>query len=83
MTWYDLVGWIGAFLVVGAYLLVSTKKLTGTSRTYQFLNLLGAIGVGINAFYQMAWPSFGIQVVWAGIALLALFSLRYQVESKN
>ncbi len=67
-----IVGWVGAFLVVLAYLLVSSKKVQGDSRAYQFMNLAGAVGVGINALYQAAWPSFAIQIVWGMIALVAL-----------
>lgn len=68
----QFVGWIGAFLVVLAYFLVSSKKVQGHSRVYQFMNFFGAIGVGINAFYQEAWPSFAIQIVWGIIAIFAL-----------
>lgn len=68
----QIVGWIGAFLVVLAYFLVSYKKVQGDSRIYQLMNLVGAIGVGINASYQEAWPSFAIQIVWGIIAILAL-----------
>lgn len=68
----QVVGWIGAFLVVLAYLLVSYKKVQGDSRIYQLMNLVGAIGVGINASYQEAWPSFAVQIVWGIIAIVAL-----------
>jgi hypothetical protein len=68
----QIVGWIGAFLVVLAYFLVSYKKVQGDSGVYQLMNLVGAIGVGINAFYQEAWPSFAIQIVWGIIAIVAL-----------
>ncbi len=39
----DIAGWAGAVIVLIAYTLVSTKKLTGTSFTYQFLNVIGAL----------------------------------------
>jgi hypothetical protein len=74
----QIVGWVGAFLVVLAYFLVSYKKVQGDSRIYQWMNLIGAIGVGINASYQEAWPSFAIQIVWGIIAIIALIkSLKY------
>ena len=68
----QIVGWIGAFLVVLAYFLVSYKKVQGDSMVYQLMNLVGAIGVGINTSYQEAWPSFAIQIVWGIIAIVAL-----------
>lgn len=69
----DIAGWIGAFLVIAAYFLVSTKKLPPQSRTYQLMNLFGAIGVGINVLTQKAYPSVAIQVVWAMIAIYGLY----------
>lgn len=66
------VGWIGTCLIVLAYFLVSTKKVSGDSRLYQALNLFGAIGVGVNVFHQQAWPALALQVVWGIIAIIAL-----------
>ena len=69
----DIVGWIGAFLVVAAYFLVSSKKLSPQSRTYQLMNLVGALGVGINVFVQGAYPAVAIQIAWALVAIFGLY----------
>jgi len=69
----NVIGWIGAGLLIGAYFLVSTKKLPPTSVTYQLMNLLGAFGVGVNVFAQAAYPSVALQSVWAGIAIYGLY----------
>lgn len=69
----EIVGWIGAVLVIGAYFLVSTKKLSPTSNTYQLMNLLGALGVGANVLVQKAYPSLAIQIVWGLIAIFGLY----------
>jgi len=71
-TFAQILGWVGACLVVAAYILVSSGKVRGGSKMYQSMNLIGAMGVGINAFYQQAWPSLAIQVVWGVVALLTL-----------
>lgn len=70
------IGWIGTFLVVLAYLLVSCKKLSATSSAYQLLNLFGVIGVGANVYYQEAWSALTLQVVWGIIAVISLIRLR-------
>ncbi len=72
---FQVVGWIGAAMVVLAYFLITYKKVDGRSVVYQVLNLLGCVGVGINAFHQAAWPSFGIQIVWGIVATLGLMSI--------
>lgn len=69
----DIIGWIGAGLVIMAYFLVSTKKLPPTSVTYQLMNLFGAFGVGINVFVQEAYPSVAIQIAWSLIAIYGLY----------
>ncbi|HEY5588290.1 MAG TPA: hypothetical protein VIK86_04960 [Candidatus Paceibacterota bacterium] len=70
------IGWVGTFLIVLAYFLVSNNKISATSKRYQLLNLLGAIGVGFNVFHQSAWPAFTLQVVWAIIAIIALIKIK-------
>lgn len=72
----DVGGWLGAVLVLVAYLLVSMGKTSGLSFRYQAANFLGSILVGVNALYYWALPSFSINVVWMGIALAAMVKVR-------
>lgn len=48
----EIIGWIGAGLIVLDYFLLSTKKVSSSSKIYHTLNLLGAIGIGINAYVK-------------------------------
>lgn len=69
----QILGWVGMFLIVFAYfLLVAFKKIDEDSRLYQAMNLLGAIGVGVNVFHQQAWPALALQIVWGIIAIITL-----------
>jgi hypothetical protein len=68
----QIVGWLGTFLIVLAYFLVSSKKVNSSSKVYQFLNLGGAVALGINVFVQSAWPALGLQLVWGIIAISSL-----------
>jgi len=70
----DILGWIGVAAVLAAYVMVSTKRLEGDSVVYQVLNLVGAGLLIVNSSYYGAFPSVGVNVVWVGIALLALTS---------
>ncbi len=70
------IGWIGTFLIVLAYFLVSNNKISATDRRYQLLNLFGAIFVGVNVFQQSAWPAFTLQVVWSLIAIFSLIKIK-------
>lgn len=71
-----MIGWIGTFLIVLAYFLVSTKKVDGQSKSYQTLNLLGAIAVGVNVLHQHAWPALALQIIWGIIAIVSLIETK-------
>lgn len=71
----EIVGWIGAGLILAAYLLLSAGKLPARSFAYQGMNLLGAIFFVVNSGWNGAIPSASLNVIWAFIALLALARL--------
>lgn len=73
---FEIIGWIGTTLILIAYLLVSIKKIEPISKTYQLLNLLGAVGVGGNSLVHRALPSVGINLAWMIIAIYALIRSR-------
>ena len=72
----DIIGWAGAGALLVGYGLVSADRLTGTSLGYQALNVLGSLGLIVNSFYYGAFPSFGLNIVWIGIGLFALWRSR-------
>jgi len=72
----QIIDWIGTFLIVLAYFLVSTKKVDGQSKSYQTLNLLGAIAVGVNVLHQHAWPALALQIIWGIIAIVSLLKVK-------
>lgn len=70
MTWF---GWYGSVAIVAAYAANSHGWLErGT--LYQLLNLTGALGVGLVCWRKRAWQPMSLEVVWALVALSALFS---------
>lgn len=69
---YDVVGWVGAALILIAYFLVSTKKISPVSKGFQLLNLFGAIGIVINSLHYKAFPSAGLNIAWTVIAIYGL-----------
>jgi hypothetical protein len=66
MDGYEVVGWVGAVLVLAAYWLV-TKR--GTSLLYHLMNLVGAAGLLVNALHHGAFPSTSVNAIWLLIAL--------------
>ena len=68
-------GWIGAALILLAYILVTMGRLTGQSLAFQWMNLFGALGFVINGWWHQAIPSASLNVIWMLIAAVALWRL--------
>lgn len=71
-TLIDIAGWAGAVFILGAYGLISSARIEARSPWYQWMNILGAVGLIINGSSHRAWPNVGLNVVWFFIAMFAL-----------
>ncbi|GAA3302852.1 MULTISPECIES: CBU_0592 family membrane protein [Dactylosporangium] len=79
----DIVGWIGAALVLVAYGLVSARRLTGDGFVFQAMNIVGAAALGWNSAVNHAWPSAGLNVIWVGIGAVAMFRIARTSRAKS
>jgi hypothetical protein len=68
----EVIGWIGALLILGAYALLSSGRLKAETLTYHLMNILGAAGFVVNSGFNRAFPSAAMNVVWIGIGVYAL-----------
>ena len=71
----EVAGWIGAIMILTGYGLLSAGKLDAKSPTYQWLNVVGAIGFIANSSWNGAWPSAALNVIWVGIGVVALIKI--------
>jgi hypothetical protein len=71
----EVLGWIGAVEVIIAYALNSNGRMKSDSVVFQVLNLTGAIFLIINTWFNAAYPSMVINVIWTGIAVAALIRI--------
>ena len=71
----EIAGWGGAALILLAYLLLSMGRLTGQSRLYQWMNVIGAAGFTVNGWWHGALPSAALNVVWMLIGGFALWKI--------
>ncbi|MEQ1687085.1 MAG: hypothetical protein ABL874_00750 [Sphingopyxis sp.] len=72
----EIIGWIGAGLILGSYILLSLGRLDGRSRAYQWMNVVGAAGFIANSGYNGAIPSAALNVVWMAMGLFTLWRVR-------
>jgi hypothetical protein len=76
----DLIGWLGALLLLAAYGAVSFRKLRPESMLYQLANALGSCCLIVNTLYYRAFPSAFVNFVWIGIAISAGWRLRSHAQ---
>jgi hypothetical protein len=65
----EIIGWAAAVMMLSAYVLLTTGRLSSTSPIYQWLNVLSGAGFIVNSGWNGAYPSAFINVMWMGIGL--------------
>jgi hypothetical protein len=78
----DVLGWIGAFMILTAYALISFRRVEGNSINYQLLNIFGSIFLVINTYYYGAIPSTLVNIIWAIIAISAIITILRKVRQR-
>jgi hypothetical protein len=68
----EIVGWFGVLFYVSAYFSLSLGILKAHSYRFHFLNMLGAVGLSIDASFQGDWPNLVVNVLWLLIGILAV-----------
>jgi hypothetical protein len=68
----EIVGWFGVLFYVTAYLMLSLGKLKAHNYGFHFLNMLGAIGLSIDAAFQGDWPNLVVNILWLLIGIFAV-----------
>ena len=71
----EVVGWIGAVLILAGYALLTAEKVTSKSVSYQAMNVIGATGFIANGVWHKAWPSAILNIIWVGIGVVALIRI--------
>ena len=69
----ELVGWIGAIMMLSAYVLLTLGRLKSQSPVYHWLNIVSGAGLIVNSGWNGAYPSVCINVVWLIIGLYGVF----------
>lgn len=75
-TLLDAAGWFGGVAVVVAYVLVSTKRISAETRTFQLLNIIGGVFLTGTALQRGALPNTVINLVWIIFGVYALTTAR-------
>ena len=69
---FEVLGWSGAVIVVGAYLLSARDIWPASGAKSAAANITGATFLTINGWYHGAFPSVGLNLVWIAIGTITL-----------
>ena len=69
----EIIGWSAAAMMLSAYVLLTTGRLSSSSGLYQWLNVLSGAGFIINSGWNGAYPSAFLNLIWMGIGLYGVF----------
>lgn len=83
LLFVEIVGWIAALLVLGAYILVTMGRITGISPLFQWMNAVGSAFFVLNTWWHGAIPSMVLNLIWCAIALSALWRLRRNGQARE
>jgi hypothetical protein len=72
----DLVGCIGASIVLIAYALLQTKHISADSFNYLILNVIGAVLILISLVYAWNLAAVVMEFAWMIISLVGLFKFK-------
>ncbi len=71
-TFINLIGWLGVFAILLAYILTNFSLLNTGNSTYLFLNLFGSIAVLYEAYTKKDYQPVVLNLIWALVALIGL-----------
>ncbi|RPF27672.1 hypothetical protein EDD32_2161 [Georgenia muralis] len=79
----SIVGWVGAAASLGAYAMVTQRRIEPDSLLFQGLNIGGATALAVSASVNAAWPSAVANVVWVAIGVQGLLSVKRAVITRR
>ena len=68
----EALGWLGVILVLLAYGLAIFNVISGNSLLFMGLNLLGAIGIALDAWEDKNIQPVVLNIIWAVIAVVGI-----------
>jgi len=77
----EIIGWYGMLATLVAYFLVS-YALIKPRILFQMLNFTGAFGLGVIALEKKAYPVLALDIIWMGIALVAVIKIMFFKKSR-
>ncbi|HZX80375.1 MAG TPA: hypothetical protein VFE72_05440 [Lysobacter sp.] len=72
LHWYDVVGLGGTLSILLAFVLLQTRRLSGTGLVYPLLNLFGAVGILVSLLGTFNLSVFLLELAWVAVSLYGI-----------
>ncbi|MCF8267507.1 MAG: hypothetical protein K9I69_05435 [Ignavibacteriales bacterium] len=72
MLLLQIIGTIGVFLIVAAYLLLQTKKIESSNIMFSIINGAGSLLIIVSLIMEFNFPAFLIEFFWLGISIYGI-----------
>lgn len=79
----DPVGISGVVVLLTAYFLLSTNRLSSQSLKYQFCNLFGAVSVLYSLMFTFNLSSVVIEICWTIVSLIGIYRIVSDRKKEN
>jgi hypothetical protein len=79
----QIIGYVGAGLLLLGFILLSQGKIQGRSYTYLLMQFFGSAGVAFAALMKSDWSSMWLNAIWTAIATGTLIALWRKRRSEN
>ena len=83
IAWYDLVGTTGVVMILVAYFLAQTQRISSQSLGYSVINLVGSVLIAISLVYDFNLASFIIEIAWISISIYGIVRARRVAHDAN
>lgn len=70
-----IIGFFGVGIVLLAYALLASGRLSNDDMRYPVLNIVGTLGIAYSLLYQWNLPSMVTQLIWIAVSLLAMMRI--------
>lgn len=69
----DVLGLLGVFLTLVAYLLLNIEKIPANSITYSGLNIAGSLLIVYSLYFDFNISAFAMEICWLTISVYGLY----------
>jgi hypothetical protein len=75
----SVLGWVGVVCILSAYAANSFSLLSSQSLLYLILNIVGSVGIVVEAKQKKDLPALFLNIIWASIACIGILKTTMKI----